>query len=291
MWELKCICGKERIFTNQSNYNRALKGNRLCNSCARKGQRRTPQQCQHISASTKKAMSNPLIIQKIKDGMNTPENKALRSEHTKRQMALQKQNTEKWNSFITKSKLKRTIWWGTASNSTKNFILNSAHSAMKKKWKDPLYKISVSLRMTGDKNHFYGKQHSNETKIKLRKKTTERLIKFWKNNTLTGINTKPELKMQSRLQTAKIKFQTPFVVENKIYDLYLPDYNTIIEIDGCYWHSKNIPISQMNKHQLRRWKNDRFKDILAHKHGYKLLRIWEDEIEQFNIDKELIINE
>lgn len=95
----------------------------------------------------------------------------------------------------------------------------------------------------------------------------------------------------SEIKNNGIKFQTPFVLENKIYDLYLPVYNILIEVDGCYWHSKNVPLSEMNSQQLRRWKNDRYKDTLARKRGYKLLRVWEDEIEQFNIHKELVINE
>ena len=75
-----------------------------------------------------------------------------------------------------------------------------------------------------------------------------------------------------------IEFITPFVLENKIFDLYIPKYNVIIEVDGCYWHSKNVQINDMNKQQLRRWKNDRFKENLLNKHGYKLIRVWEDEI-------------
>jgi very-short-patch-repair endonuclease len=97
--------------------------------------------------------------------------------------------------------------------------------------------------------------------------------------------------LKPRIKENGIDFQTPFILENKIYDLYLPKYNILIEVDGCYWHSKNVPLSSMNSQQLRRWKNDRFKDSLACKHGYKLLRVWEDEINKFNIHKELIINE
>ena len=38
---------------------------------------------------------------------------------------------------------------------------------------------------------------------------------------------------------------------------------------------------------LSGWKNDRYKDGLAKRNGYRLIRVWEDEIKQFDITKEL----
>lgn len=72
-------------------------------------------------------------------------------------------------------------------------------------------------------------------------------------------------------------------LKNKIFDLYIPKNNLIIEVDGCYWHSKNVKLDDMDEQQLRRWKNDRYKDNLANKKGYKLMRIWEDEIDVTNV--------
>ena len=98
----------------------------------------------------------------------------------------------------------------------------------------------MSKKYSGRGNPFYGKKHSPTTIEKLRKATTDRLIRFWNEGGLKGINTKPELEMQKRLKQRGIVFITPFVLENKVYDLYLPNHNIIMEIDGCYWHNKNI---------------------------------------------------
>ena len=288
MWILHCKkCGKKAEYNSQSNYNRALRGSGLCNGCARTGQKRTPEQCSKISEATKTAMGIPEVYEKFMSSYTT-ENRSKRSKSTKQQMARQSNNSDQWQTFLNKSKINRELWWKQADTITKNYILQKVHDGAKKLWNDGFYRNTVSQKMRGKNNPFYGKHHSQETIEKLRKATTERLIKFWSSNKLMGINTKPELQMQSLLRENGILFQTPFVLENKIYDLYLPKYNTIIEVDGCYWHSKNVPLSSMNDQQVRRWKNDRYKDGLAHKNGYKLLRVWEDEINNFNITKELI---
>lgn len=188
------------------------------------------------------------------------------------------------------SKAKHNLW-KDKSTLEKQQQLNTLENGRQIRWNNPTSRKTMSQKYTGNGNPFFGKSHTEETKSKQRKATTERLVTFWKTNTLAGINTKPEKQMQELLRVKGIEFETPFTLQHKIYDLYLPKYNTIIEVDGCYWHSKNIPTTQMNKQQLRRWKNDRYKDNLARKNGYKLLRVWEDEIQQFNIQKELVTNE
>ena len=63
----------------------------------------------------------------------------------------------------------------------------------------------------------------------------------------------------------------------KLYDFYIPSNNTLIEVDGVYWHGKNKKLNELNKTQLKNHKNDKIKTRLAKKHGYNLIRIWEDE--------------
>ena len=68
------------------------------------------------------------------------------------------------------------------------------------------------------------------------------------------------------------------------YDFYIPSKNTLIEIDGIYWHGKGIDDAKLNETQKRNRLNDNRKTCIAKENGYDLIRIWEDEIE----DKECI---
>jgi len=69
-------------------------------------------------------------------------------------------------------------------------------------------------------------------------------------------------------------------VKMKIYDFYLPKINTLIEIDGDYFHANPLIYEgkKLNKMQLRNQRNDKFKDTLAKGSGYKIERIWEYDL-------------
>lgn len=57
-----------------------------------------------------------------------------------------------------------------------------------------------------------------------------------------------------------------------------------MEIDGIYWHGKGLADSELNNQQTKTRENDKIKNQLAKDQNYKLIRIWEDEIESFNIE-------
>lgn len=90
--------------------------------------------------------------------------------------------------------------------------------------------------------------------------------------------TEPERAVQTILTKLGIGYTTQYQVETKFYDIYIPKLNLLIEVDGTYWHAKDIEYSKMNKIQQKSYLNDKIKDGLATKHGFKLIRIWEDEI-------------
>lgn len=290
MWKRNCPnCNTEIPYSNRCNWNRGNRTNALCYNCAnetRKGRKRTEKQRKLISEKTKMAMDNPVVIEKIKLEMSKPEVKQKMSENGKRQMSLLKQNKTEFDKFKKlQSKIKKD-YWNSINDETKQSHLNSLEKGrvvLKNLWNTNSFRSYITSIRKGDKNPFYGKKHSEETIKKLRKATTERLIKFWNDGGLHGINTVPEIKVKNILEKHNIEFVSPFVLENKIFDLYIPKNNLIIEVDGCYWHSKNVKLDDMDEQQLRRWKNDRYKDNLANKKGYKLMRIWEDEIDVTNV--------
>lgn len=100
-------------------------------------------------------------------------------------------------------------------------------------------------------------------------------------------NTTPERKVQNILKELKIKFTTQHEVGGKFYDIYIPSKNVLIEVDGDYWHGKDIEYLDKNKVQKKAFVNDLNKDGIATLHGYTLFRIWESEITKGKIKKML----
>ena len=83
-----------------------------------------------------------------------------------------------------------------------------------------------------------------------------------------------------------------FKVERKIYDIYIPDLNMLIEFNGDYWHCNpkkykadyfNVKLNMTAK-QI--WARDAAKEKLAVKHGYEFLTIWESD---YRRNKSIII--
>ena len=67
----------------------------------------------------------------------------------------------------------------------------------------------------------------------------------------------------------------------KHFDINLIDYPVLIEVDGNYWHGnkETMRSGKPNFMQLKNKQNDMIKNWVAKNAGYKLIRIWEKEIE------------
>ena len=79
------------------------------------------------------------------------------------------------------------------------------------------------------------------------------------------------------LTKENIKFVKKYELQNKIYDAYLPEHNTLIEVDGTFWH----PLFDTDckyPFQKESMENDKFKNKLALVNNIKLIRIREDSI-------------
>lgn len=97
--------------------------------------------------------------------------------------------------------------------------------------------------------------------------------------------TEPEKKFELLLQTQHIGYKSPYPLKGKLYDFYIPSKNTLIEIDGIYWHGKGLSDSELNETQTKNRINDKIKTCIAHENGYTLIRIWEDEIGDICVSK------
>jgi very-short-patch-repair endonuclease len=156
----------------------------------------------------------------------------------------------------------------------------------------------IADKNRGNGNGMYGYHHTNEAKERIKKSSKERwlnseyrlkMLEKFKSptrilqcrkaalkaaetlKTMGFLGTKPELIFKSVLDKLKIDYIHGFPVDTIYHcymaDFYLPYYNTIVEIDGTYWHD---------------YPNLRDIDLIRNKElisaGYRLLRIWDINI-------------
>jgi very-short-patch-repair endonuclease len=83
------------------------------------------------------------------------------------------------------------------------------------------------------------------------------------------------------LDTHNIQYTFQFFLKRdnvcKSYDFHIHNTNTLLEIDGDYWHGKD-GAKQKYKKYLEVQENDKFKTQLAKDNGYNVIRFWESEI-------------
>ncbi len=197
----------------------------------------------------------------------------------------------------TESKLKM-------SESRKNFYKNGGTHPLKgKKFSDESkLKMSISHKgktlsdktkqklsrmRKGENNGFYGKTHSKETIEKIRflnigKKHTESTKQKIRNARKLQIlpikNTKPERFVQSILSINEIKYE---IHRQDIfgYPDILINQKICVFIDGCYWHGCKIHNNEINnKHVIDKMKRDKLVNKTLKKQGYKIIRIWEHDV-------------
>lgn len=92
--------------------------------------------------------------------------------------------------------------------------------------------------------------------------------------------TSPEKIFSQLLTELNVVYDLQKVIDNKIYDFYIPSKNMLIEIHGDYWHANPIVYENkiLNKTQLRNVKNDKFKTTLAIGRGYLFEISWEYDL-------------
>lgn len=122
-----------------------------------------------------------------------------------------------------------------------------------------------------------GRIHSQQTKDKMSESAVDNILKTGKVK-----RSNLEYKFEGILDILGYQYQHSYYVPSikKIYDFYLPDYNMFIEIDGDFWHCNpdtKFAIPECKSQELNLI-NDKFKNEWAKNNGYKLLRFWENDI-------------
>ena len=84
------------------------------------------------------------------------------------------------------------------------------------------------------------------------------------------------------LERLRIRYEEQFEAKDikRFYDFFLPDYRTLVEVDGSWFHSYGLIYEEMNPMQKRNARVDEIKNEWAALHGYPLIRIWEHDINE-----------
>lgn len=133
------------------------------------------------------------------------------------------------------------------------------------------------------KSGTYQKPRSKTVKKK-RKPTTSEIIKkniarSKKPHPKYGTSKLEKKFAKEFLEKLGIKYEEQFEAKDiKRYFDFKLDGRILIEVDGSYWHSYGKVYEEMNPIQKRNARVDEIKNKWAHSNGYKLIRIWEHDI-------------
>jgi len=197
-------------------------------------------------------------------------------------------------------------------------------------------KICSLKKQSGENNPFFNKTHSNETKKQISKKkkgikTSDHMSKLeyrkmfsdmkknlWDSGKMEGVRKKMSDIMKKRISNGEIKgynrskvedeiiktltdlsieCSPNHIVESKIFDIFIPKFNLLIEYNGDYWHCNPIKYSydyinkKKNKTAGEIWEYDKNKLYLAKNKGYNCVVVWETDYKKNkNIILEIIKN-
>lgn len=210
------------------------------------------------SEETKRKLSKAMSGENNPMYGRTPWKGKHHSEETKRKMSLAGMGRE--NFFVTghSEESRRKISEGLMGHEVSDETKRKLSERAKERWKDPeiraMYMKSLALRdMTGEKNHFYGKKHSDES-----------LRKIMKSN-----NAKPnkaEIRLLDLLQQVNPSWRyvgdASLIIGGKLPDFWDGD-KRLCEHYGNYWHAGDDPQDRI----------DFFKGF-----GYDTLVVWESEL-------------
>lgn len=131
----------------------------------------------------------------------------------------------------------------------------------------------------GDKHPMFGQSVSEENKQRQR----TQMIHLITEGKMPQTMTKPHCAIYNLLVDNNIQCENEYRLKYHSIDIYLKEYNLMIEIMGDYWHG--IPLKykydDLNKQQLKSIKQDKSKHTYVKKYcNVEILYLWERDINQ-----------
>lgn len=133
-----------------------------------------------------------------------------------------------------------------------------------------------------DKHPLFGVPRTQEFK----EKQSERTAKMVSDGIMPQTLTKPHKKINDLLESNKIQFENEHLEKYHSIDIFLVNYNLMIEIMGDYWHAHPLKynINKLTKQQKKSIKQDKSKHTYVKKYeSVEILYLWEKDINE-NID-------
>lgn len=100
-------------------------------------------------------------------------------------------------------------------------------------------------------------------------------------------DTKIEIKIQDYLNQLNISFNTHRyldILNSYQTDIFIPSLNLVIECDGDYWHANPLKYPNPTDWQKEQIEKDKIRTEELKEKGYNVLRLWETDINNMNID-------
>jgi G:T-mismatch repair DNA endonuclease (very short patch repair protein) len=144
------------------------------------------------------------------------------------------------------------------------------------------------VNMTGKNNIFYGKHHSKESiesnrfkhLFNMKPETREKIREARMKQKLPKEDTSIEVFLFNILRKLKVSF----IPHKPLLGITRPDAfvspNKCIYADGDYWHTNPKFYSFWNMTQLKNRERDIIANSTLKQNGYKVLRLWENDIEK-----------
>lgn len=133
-----------------------------------------------------------------------------------------------------------------------------------------------------DKHSMFGTHQSEENK----QRQSELITKMIADGIMPQTMTKPHKKINDLLASYNIDFENEYPEKYHSIDIYLSEYNLMIEIMGNYWHAHPLKynINKLTDQQKKSIKQDKSKHTYVKKYeSIEILYLWEKDINE-NID-------
>lgn len=160
-------------------------------------------------------------------------------------------------------------------------------SAFKGKHHSEKAKKILSEKATGRKQSDETKSKKSQALLGLQRTDEQKeryskaRLKYMNENPRKLHNTAGEIKIREWLEDKGITYVQQFTLKpyGHPYDFFLPDYNTIIEFDGCHhwmrpwWNVKDKNEKEIQLELDKQMEKDAVENLDAGKKGYKIIRI------------------